>query len=133
MFRSGLLSDLILPRQSSVLVLRIPRFGNATPVPVLLPAPPASSRECSNPVCAGPGRCTCATATDESSASREFVQAGAARLQELCERRHNVLEWVALLIVGKEVGGETVVVAPSKETSGKKQVLDLFYVSCHRL
>jgi putative transposase len=63
---------------------------------------------------------------EKSSVSREFVQASAAQLKELCERRLDALELVALLIDGKEVGGQTVVVALGIAVSGKKQVLGLW-------
>lgn len=63
---------------------------------------------------------------EKSSVSREFVAASAAQLKELCERRLDDLEWVALLIDGKEVGGQTVVVALGIEISGKKHVLGLW-------
>lgn len=63
---------------------------------------------------------------EKSSVSREFVQASAAQLQELCERKLDGLDLVVILIDGKEVGGQTVVVALGIETSGKKQVLGLW-------
>ena len=62
----------------------------------------------------------------KSSVSREFVQASAAQLKELCERKLNQLELVAILIDGKEVGGQMVVVALGLEISGEKQILGLW-------
>jgi putative transposase len=63
---------------------------------------------------------------EKSSVSREFVQASAAQLKELCERKLDGLDLVVILIDGKEVGGQTVVVALGMESSGKKQVLGLW-------
>ena len=62
----------------------------------------------------------------KSSVSREFVQASATQLKELCERKLEELDLVALLIDGKEVGGQTLVVALGLEISGKKHVLGLW-------
>lgn len=61
-----------------------------------------------------------------SSVSREFIQASAAQLQKLCERNLAELELVAILIDGKQVGGQTVVVALGLEITGKKHVLGLW-------
>ncbi len=63
---------------------------------------------------------------EKSSVSREFMAASAAQLQELCERKLDELDLVALLIDSKEVGGQTVVVALGLEISGKKHVLGLW-------
>ena len=63
---------------------------------------------------------------EKSSVSREFVTASAAQLQELCEKKLHDLDLVALLIDGKGVGGQTVVVALGIETSGQKHVLGLW-------
>ena len=63
---------------------------------------------------------------EKSSVSREFVQASAAQLKELCERKLDGLDLVVILIDGQEVGGQTVVVALGIETSGKKQALGLW-------
>ncbi len=63
---------------------------------------------------------------EKSSVSREFVQASAAQLQELCERNLSALELVAILIDGKRVGGQTVVVALGIAISGEKHVLGLW-------
>ena len=63
---------------------------------------------------------------EKSSVSREFVQASAAQLKELCERKLDGLDLVVILIDGKEVGGQTVVVALGIETSGKKHALGLW-------
>jgi putative transposase len=62
----------------------------------------------------------------KSSVSREFVQASGAQLKELCERKLDELELVALLIDGKEVGGQMLVVALGVEISGNKRVLGLW-------
>jgi putative transposase len=63
---------------------------------------------------------------EKSSVSREFVQASAAQLQELCERKLGELDLVALLIDGIEIGKQVLVVALGIESSGKKHVLGLW-------
>jgi putative transposase len=63
---------------------------------------------------------------EKSSVSREFVQASAAQLQELCERKLDELELVALLIDGIDIGKQVLVVALGIEPSGKKHVLGLW-------
>ncbi len=63
---------------------------------------------------------------EKSSVSREFVQASAAQLQELCERKLGELDLVALLIDGIEIGKQVLVVALGIETTGKKHVLGLW-------
>lgn len=63
---------------------------------------------------------------EKSSVSREFVQASAAQLQELSERKLDELELVALLIDGIEIGKQVLVVALGIEKSGKKHVLGLW-------
>ena len=63
---------------------------------------------------------------EKSSVSREFVQASAAQLQELCERKLGELDVVALLIDGIEIGKQVLVVALGIETSGEKHVLGLW-------
>ncbi|MGB8592529.1 MAG: IS256 family transposase [Candidatus Acidiferrales bacterium] len=63
---------------------------------------------------------------EKSSVSREFVQASAAQLQELCERKLGELDLVALLIDGIEIGKQVLVVALGIEQSGKKHVLGLW-------
>lgn len=63
---------------------------------------------------------------EKSSVSREFVQASAAQLRELCERKLDGLDLVVLLIDAKEVGGQAVVVALGIATDGKKHVLGLW-------
>jgi len=63
---------------------------------------------------------------EKSSVSREFVQASAAQLRELGERRLGELDLVAILIDGKEVGGQTVIVALGIDLRGKKHVLGLW-------
>ena len=63
---------------------------------------------------------------EKSSVSREFVQASAAQLKELCERRLDALDLVALLIDGIEIGKQVLVVALGIASSGKKHVLGLW-------
>ncbi len=63
---------------------------------------------------------------EKSSVSREFVQASAAQLKELCERKLDELDLVALLIDGIEIGKRVLVVALGVEISGKKHVLGLW-------
>jgi transposase-like protein len=63
---------------------------------------------------------------EKSSVSREFVQASAAQLKELCERKLDELELVALLIDGIGIGKQVLVVALGIEQSGKKHVLGLW-------
>ena len=63
---------------------------------------------------------------EKSSVSREFVQASAAQLQELCERKLGELDLVALLIDGIEIGKQVLLVALGIEQSGKKHVLGLW-------
>lgn len=62
----------------------------------------------------------------KSSVSRYFVRATAKQLQELCERRLEGLELVALLIDGIEFAGQTLVVALGVEENGTKYVLGLW-------
>jgi putative transposase len=63
---------------------------------------------------------------ERSSVSREFVEASAAQLQELCERKLGELDLVALLLDGIEIGKQVLVVALGIEISGKKHVLGLW-------
>ena len=63
---------------------------------------------------------------EKSSVSREFVQASAAQLKQLCEKKLDGLELVALLIDGIHLGQQVLVVALGIETSGKKHVLGLW-------
>lgn len=63
---------------------------------------------------------------EKSSVSREFVQASAAQLQELCERKLGELDLVALLIDGIAIGKQVLVVALGIASSGKKYVLGLW-------
>jgi putative transposase len=63
---------------------------------------------------------------EKSSVSREFVQASAAQLQELCERKLGELDLVAVLIDGIEIGRQVLVVALGIESSGQKYVLGLW-------
>lgn len=62
----------------------------------------------------------------KSSISREFVQASAAQLKELCERPLGELDLVAILIDGIHMGKQVLVVALGLESSGKKHVLGLW-------
>ncbi|MGH7839163.1 MAG: IS256 family transposase, partial [Candidatus Binataceae bacterium] len=62
----------------------------------------------------------------KSSVSREFVQASAAQLKELCERKLDGLELVAILIDGIHLGRQVLVVALGIENTGKKHVLGLW-------
>jgi transposase-like protein len=62
----------------------------------------------------------------KSSVSRHFVRATAKQLRELCERRLEKLNLVALLIDGIEFAGQTLIVALGVEESGVKQVLGLW-------
>ena len=61
-----------------------------------------------------------------SSVSRHFVRATAEQLRQLCERRLETLELVALLIDGIEIAGQTLVVALGVNREGKKHVLGLW-------
>jgi putative transposase len=63
---------------------------------------------------------------EKSSVSREFVQASAAQLKTLCEKKLNELELVAVLIDGIHLGQQVQVVALGIESSGKKHVLGLW-------
>lgn len=63
---------------------------------------------------------------EKSSVSREFVQASAAQLKKLCERKLDGLDLVAILIDGIHLGKQVLVVALGIENSGKKHVLGLW-------
>jgi len=63
---------------------------------------------------------------EKSTVSREFVQASAAQLKKLCERKLDGLDLVAILIDGIHFGKQVLVVALGIESSGKKQVLGLW-------
>ena len=63
---------------------------------------------------------------EKSSVSREFVQASAAQLQELCEKQLGELDLVAILIDGIHLGKQVLVVALGIEISGEKHVLGLW-------
>jgi hypothetical protein len=63
---------------------------------------------------------------EKSSVSREFVQASAAQLNKLCERKLDGLDLVAILIDGIHLGKQVLVVALGIENTGKKQVLGLW-------
>ncbi len=62
----------------------------------------------------------------KSSVSREFVQASAAQLKKLCERKLNALDLVAILIDGIHFGQQVLVVALGIATSGQKHVLGVW-------
>lgn len=62
----------------------------------------------------------------KSSVSRHFVRATANQLRELCERRLEHLNLVALLIDGIEFAGQTLIVALGVEENGVKHVLGLW-------
>jgi len=62
----------------------------------------------------------------KSSVSRHFVRATANQLRELCERRLEKLNLVALLIDGIEFAGQTLIVALGVEENGVKHVLGLW-------
>jgi transposase-like protein len=63
---------------------------------------------------------------EKSSVSREFVQASAAQLQELCEKKLGDLDLVAILIDGIHLGKQVLVVALGVEITGQKHVLGLW-------
>jgi transposase-like protein len=63
---------------------------------------------------------------EKSSVSRQFVAASAAQLKQLCEKKLEGLDLVAILIDGIHLGQQVLVVALGIETSGKKQVLGLW-------
>src|SRR5487761_695840 len=63
---------------------------------------------------------------EKSSASREFVQASAAQLQELCEKKLEGLDLVAILIDGIHLGKQVLVVALGIANSGEKHVLGVW-------
>ncbi len=63
---------------------------------------------------------------EKSSVSRQFVQASAAQLKKLYEKRLGELDLVAILIDGIHLGKQVLVVALGIESSGKKQVLGLW-------
>ncbi len=63
---------------------------------------------------------------EKSSVSREFVQASAAQLKKLCEKKLDGLGLVALLIDGIQLGKQVLVVALGIEINGKKHVLGLW-------
>jgi len=63
---------------------------------------------------------------EKSSVSRQFVQASAAQLKKLYEKKLDGLDLVAILIDGIHLGKQVLVVALGIESSGKKQVLGLW-------
>ena len=62
----------------------------------------------------------------KSSVSREFVQASAAQLKKLCEKKLGGLDLVAILIDGIHLGQQVLVVALGIENTGQKHVLGLW-------
>ncbi|MGH9555708.1 MAG: IS256 family transposase [Terriglobales bacterium] len=62
----------------------------------------------------------------KSSVSRHFVRATASQLRELCERRLEKLNLVALLIDGIEFASQTLIVALGVDENGVKHVLGLW-------
>ena len=63
---------------------------------------------------------------EKSSVSRQFVQASAAQLKRLGEKKLDDLDLVAILIDGIHLGQQVLVVALGIESSGKKHVLGLW-------
>ena len=63
---------------------------------------------------------------EKSSVSRQFVQASAAQLKRLCEKKLDDLDLVAILIDGIHLGQQVLVVALGIESRGKKHVLGLW-------
>ena len=63
---------------------------------------------------------------EKSSISREFVQASAAQLRRLCEKKLGELDLVAILIDGIHMGKHVLVVALGIENTGEKHVLGLW-------
>ncbi len=63
---------------------------------------------------------------EKSSVSRHFVRATGDQLRQLCERRLEELDLVALLIDGIEFAGQVLVVALGVAADGTKHVLGLW-------
>jgi len=63
---------------------------------------------------------------EKSSVSRQFVAASAAQLKQLCEKKLDGLDLVAILIDGIHLGKQVLVVALGIERSGEKHVLGLW-------
>lgn len=63
---------------------------------------------------------------ERSSVSRHFVRATAQQLEQLCQRRLEDRELLALVIDGLEVAGQTLVVALGVARGGSKHVLGLW-------
>ena len=63
---------------------------------------------------------------EKSSVSRQFVQASAAQLKRLCEKKLDDLDLVAILIDGIHLGQQVLVVALGIESRGKKHVVGLW-------
>lgn len=62
----------------------------------------------------------------KSAVSREFVASTRGSLKELCERRIDALDPLAVLMIdGKEFAGEHVIVALGVDQTGKKHILGL--------
>jgi transposase-like protein len=61
----------------------------------------------------------------KSSVSRRFVRASAKALQTLHERRHDDAEWLVLLLDGKSLADDQVVIALGVTTTGEKRILGL--------
>jgi len=61
---------------------------------------------------------------EKSSVSREFVQASAAQLQELCEKKLGDLDLVAILIDGIHLGVRVLVVALALKPAAKNMFWD---------
>ncbi|MFI5106131.1 MAG: IS256 family transposase, partial [Terriglobales bacterium] len=63
---------------------------------------------------------------EKSSVSRQFVAASAAQLKQLCEKKLDGLDLVAILIDGIHLGRQVLVVALGIASSGEKHVLGLW-------
>jgi transposase-like protein len=61
----------------------------------------------------------------KSSVSRRFVRASAKALQRLHERRHDDAEWLVLLLDGKSIADDQVVIALGVTTTGEQRILGL--------
>lgn len=61
----------------------------------------------------------------KSSVSRRFVRASAKALQTLHERRHDDAEWLVLLLDGKSIADDQVVIALGVTTTGEQRILGL--------
>jgi transposase-like protein len=63
---------------------------------------------------------------EKSSVSGKFVQASAAQLKKLCEKKLEDLDLVAILMDGIHLGQQVLVVALGIQSNGNKQVLGLW-------